>query len=456
MDRRYFWLLTLLSLPAYFGLLYVTPRTEWEWLLGLFGILFLLYAIQLHVLRLSSSKRIDKTAASLPIRDLLIAGVLVRIFAYAALPELTDDYFRFIWDGRLWHQGINPFAALPESYMQDSKQAEAMGLTQELFEGLNSPRFYTIYPPVLQAIFWLATAIFPKSIYGSVLVMKAFGLLAELASLYLLDRLLKRFQLPRHYLALYALNPLVVVELSGSLHFEALMIAFVLGSIYLLSSSQPQAWWQSALLFGLAVATKLLPLMFLPLMIRRLGWVKAIGYGAIAMGLTALMFLPIFDLETLTNLSQSIDLYFHRFEFNASLYYVIRWLGFEFYGRNVIKSVGTWLALAAMLSILIYVWLERKPSFHNLSNGMLWTSALYLLCATVVHPWYGTPLIAWATLGKYRWPILWSALLPLSYFTYRSLDYTEDLGLVALAYIPSILFLVYEVWKKGSSKAQTA
>lgn len=436
-----FWLLALLGLPAYYALLYGVARSDWPWVLGSFAWLFALYGGQWFILQ---KYDLSPRPASLDWPALVGWGLLLRLGAALALPELSDDYFRFIWDGRLWQAGINPFAALPTAYLADPARAAELGLTAELYAGLNSPEYYTIYPPVLQAIFWLATALFPHSIYGSVLVMKSFVLMGEAVSLGLLLKLLRRFELPTYFVALYALNPLVIVELCGNLHFEALSITFLLASLAALQLGNRPRWLASAGWFALAVATKLVPLMFLPLLIRRLGWGRAIAYGAAVMLLTGLMFAPIFDLPTLRNLAQSIDLYFHQFEFNASFYYLLRAIGYEIWGHNIIRLAGTWLALTALLSILAFALLERRPTLARLPPAMLWTYGLYLSLATVVHPWYATLLLAFATLSRWRWPVVFSALLPLSYFTYRSPAYLENLWLTALIYLVTWAVMLIE------------
>lgn len=444
-ERSIFWTLAVLSLPAYFMLLYGIERTAWPWVLGCFAWLFGVFWGQIWITNKGSRKTLG---APIPTRDLFLLGIAIRLFASFALPELSDDYFRFVWDGRLWNHGINPFGSLPAAYMQDPVSASQLGLTQELFTGLNSPEYYTIYPPVLQFIFWLATALFPQSIYGSVLVMKAFILLAEAFSLWLILKLLTRFSLPKWWLAFYALNPLVIVELTGNLHFEALMISFLLGSIWFLARKTTRGWWISVLLFALAVATKLIPLIFLPLLIKRLGWWKAIGYGAVVMGITMLLFLPILDPETVANLSQSIDLYFHRFEFNASLYYVVRWIGYEVYNRNIILTVGSWFALAALIGILLFALLERKPSIQKFPAGMMWTLGIYFLFATIVHPWYAVMLVAGCSLSRWRWPLVFATLVPLSYYTYRDTRYEENLYFTAIIYLATLGFMAWEFWQR--------
>lgn len=362
-------------------------------------------------------------------------AIAFRVIAWFALPELSDDYFRFVWDGRLWTHGENPFSQLPSAYA--ASEYAGLGLTQTLFDNLNSPDYHTIYPPVCQGIFYFSAWVFPDNIYASVLVMKSFFFFAELGSIWLIIDLLKHWKQDMYKVFLYALNPLIIVELCGNLHFECLMIFFLLLSIWLLVKIN---WQLSAIAFGLAVSSKLIPLMFLPLLIMRIGFWRAIAYGSIVMVVTILGFLPIFDIETFLHLLESVQLYFQNFEFNASIYYLTRAIGQWISGYNLIRYIGPALSMVTILGILWIAFRKKKPSIDSLPKVMLAALLLYLLLATTVHPWYIATLVALATFTTFRFPYIWSALLLVTYATYQTSAYTEHLWVVTIEY--AFLFLV--------------
>lgn len=377
-------------------------------------------------------------------------GIGLRLIAAPALPVLSDDYHRFLWDGQLLQQGVNPFTILPRDLAADPQQLQRLGLSPEWFAQLNSPDYFTIYPPLLQAIFWLAAG--TGSVLAGVLLMKAFVLLAELISLWLLDRLLRHLQRPRRWIAWYALNPLVIVELCGSLHFEALMITALLAGYWWLLRGQ---WHWSALALSAAILVKLLPLMLLPLLPRRIGWRPALRYGALVGALVMLGFWPLLSAEMLQGLQQSLQLYIDRFEFNAGIWYAVRYVGFEQRGWNIIREAGPWLSRIAAGLILLWALLERRPRPGNWAQGMLAAFTIYFLLSLIVHPWYICTLIALAPLTGQRFPVWWSLWLPATYWAYQFDPVQESMWLVGLEYVTLLVWILIEnigPWRDVVSK----
>ena len=67
--------------------------------------------------------------------------------------------------------------------------------------------------------------------------------------------------------AVYALNPLVIVEFSGSGHFDSAGICFMMLALYLCSEAQKALWSSAAL--ALSFLVKLFPLLLLPAILRK-------------------------------------------------------------------------------------------------------------------------------------------------------------------------------------------
>jgi hypothetical protein len=358
---------------------------------------------------------------------------------------LSDDYFRFIWDGRLFAHGYNPFDQIPSNLLS-TEIANKVGLDGNLYQGLNSPNYFTIYPPMLQFVFGLGAKIFPSSILGNIIVMRLFILGAEIGSIFLMKSLLKRFKLDTKNVLLYALNPLVIFELTGNIHFEAFMIFFILLALNLLFNKR---FILSAIIFGFAVCSKLLPLLFLPLLLRYLGWRKTILYSGIVIFTTIILFVPFIDSEFLNHIFSSTGLYFQKFEFNAGIFYLIRWVGYLVKGYDIIQIAAPILSILTFIIIMIVSLRKKNKNETNLIQNMLLGLTVYFMLATIVHPWYITTLVALSVFTKFRFPIAWSVLIMLSYFTYRSVPYQELQWAVAIEYLLLGIVILIDLRRKN-------
>lgn len=444
---RIFWLTG--SALLYLFLAYAVPRAHFYWLVGSLGILFAGYGWILFSFRRSAggppgwhptAQGKSAGAGRWPDEGLLFtAALFFRLLLLFAMPQLSDDVYRFVWDGRLLAHGYNPYLYLP-SQLLPTPIAAACGLGEHLFRQLNSPDYFTVYPPLNQAFFGLAAWLSPTGLLGNVVWLRVPIILAEAGSLWLMTRLLGQLRMNPNLALVYGLNPLVILELTGNLHFEAVMIFFTLLAAWLLLN---QRWMLSAGALALAVGTKLLPLLLLPLVVRRLGWKQGILYSALTGVLTAALFAPFASLELVRNIFSSINLYFQKFEFNASVYYVLRTIGYWVEGYNAIARIGFWLSITTTASLLWIAFQWRRPALAVQLVAML---TLYLAFSTTVHPWYVTTLVAASVFTPFRYPLVWSALIPLSYFTYHTQPYEENLwlttveyGLVLLIAIPDVI-----------------
>lgn len=380
----------------------------------------------------------------LPLGFYLVLAILARFILVFAFPQLSDDVYRFIWDGRLIVQGYNPFDHLPAYYLEAGH--EISGLGPELFDRLNSPEYFTIYPPVAQATFAAAAYLFPDSITGSAMVLKLFLLACECGTVLLLPTLLQHFKIAPQRSLIYALNPLIMVEVMGNLHYEGAMIFFFLLSFRLLLRGR---YFGGAITMALAIAAKLLPLLFLPFLIRRLGWIKSLRFFAVLGIALLLLFLPLTNGVFLQNFGSSLDLYFRKFEFNASVYYVARWIGFQLKGYNLIARIGPMLALGTFLGIMLMASLNKKRSWDSLPGLCLFAICLYLFFTTTVHPWYVALPLMLCTFTSWRFPVVWSGLAWLTYSNYSGPVYIEHLWVVALEYGLVLAFMVWEFRRRS-------
>jgi hypothetical protein len=247
------------------------------------------------------------------------------------------------------------------------------------------------------------------------------------------------------------------------------MLFFLVWALYKLHQQQ---WISAAILIGCSVSVKLIPLLFLPLFFQ---WfifqdnngrktknfegykelilsksslfkiAKLSLFYIIILTITILLFLPFYTPELIGNYSSSVSLWFKDFEFNASFYYIFREIGYLFSGYNEIAFIGKTTAVLTVLFLLYLTFLKRNKPFVQLITAMLFGLCFYYFTATTIHPWYlATPLIL-CVFTKYKFPVIWTLVIILTYQAYANNPWKENLWFVFIEYLIVFSFLIYEI-----------
>lgn len=431
-------LLALLSMAFYYTFAYHLDRTDFIKLLTLFAALFFL------CFKLIQFEKWN-------FKMLLIFGLIFRLIFLFVEPNLSQDFYRFIWDGELVGHFVNPYLEVPNDLIQQKDLLVANA--QELHEGMGklSARHFSNYPPLNQLIFAISTFFGGESILASIVAMRSFIILADIGILYFGQKLLRNLNQSPHLIFWYFLNPLVLIELTGNLHFEGVMLFFFVWSLYLLSAKK---WALAAMPYALSICIKLIPLLFLPLFLKYLGFKKSTVFYLIVGGVCVLLVLPFYSPDFLENYSQTVGLWFSNFEFNAGPYNVIKKIAIYYDEKpwEFIKSYGKITPYITIAIVLLFTFLKVDKNLKKLISSMLWVLTLYYLMSTTVHPWYLIFLLPLCIFGEFRYPILWSAMVVLSYYAYSQTDFKENLWLLAIEYISVFSFLIYEIFKGNRQK----
>jgi hypothetical protein len=189
-------------------------------------------------------------------RAMFVAAVVFRLIAVAAPPSLSDDVYRFVWDGRVQANGHHPYKFPPD----DPMRAELRDA--DVYPKINHPDIPTIYPPLAELLF-AALALAKLGVTG---FKVAFALL-DVGVILALLRLLRALGLPRERVVLYAWNPLAVLEIAGSGHMEPLGILLVVLAIAWITEGKAT---RAGVALGGAIQAKLLPLLLVPGFVRRM------------------------------------------------------------------------------------------------------------------------------------------------------------------------------------------
>jgi alpha-1,6-mannosyltransferase len=401
------------SVAGYGWIAYQFERTAFTELIGIAFILFMAFLLLIKV--------------QTDIFSWLWIAIFFRLIFLASEPTLSDDYYRFIWDGKLWHQNESAYSSIPE-HVGDSVKLE-IDSDGELLKNMNSSAYFSVYPPLHQAVFWLAA--FGKNTFQSIVILRLIVIAFDIALILMLIAILRKMQLPVKHAAIYALNPLVIIESTGNLHLEVIMMFFFVSGIWLLMLQKIRvsaAAMVASLLLKMTSAIYL-PILFLKLKVReRIWWAGTI---AVLVLITSYVLISV---DEVMRISQSLDLYFRRFEFNASIYYVTREIGTWITGYNAIHFIGPILSVLSACIILFFSFSNRLHDWQGVFIALCKIGLVYLLFSTTVHPWYVIPLVVLMIPAGVIFPLVWSFLIILSYSVYSSTEYNENFYIIALEY----------------------
>lgn len=317
-------------------------------------------------------------------RRLLLTAFLFAL-AFRVPPALApvgsdSDMVRYIWDGRVQRFGYSPYEVVPS----DPRVAHTH--TDET-EQMPSRRTMTPYPPGAQLFFRLVV-----SISSSTLLMKIALVVCDLLTIALLWRWLTVLQLPPWLALVYAWNPLVVLEVAHSGHIDALGALWTCASAYFLTRHR-RVLATVTLVF--AIATKLLPIVLLPLYWRRVRWTDA----ALAVVLGIGLYLP-FSSGWHLPLGAVPGVVAHV-RFNGPVFWTL--------ATATTPQVAAGFAVLAGLAVAVWA---RSRLHRSHPAAWAWPMAVSLLCAPVIYPWY----------LLYFTPFLWArSTLPLLVWTLTSL-----------------------------------
>lgn len=379
-------------------------------------------------------------------KSILWLGLLFRLVFIIALPWLSQDFYRFIWDGLLLQNDLNPYAFSPNELIEGDTLFNST-LKTTLYEGMGalSAQHYSNYPPLNQLGFLSTVNIFPQSLLGTVVVMRLLLILAEVGLFFIMKKILQHLNLPSSRLGWYFLNPLIILELTGNLHWEGVMLFFfALGWWFLLK--QQNGW--ATIAFAFSIATKLIPLLLLPLFVRFQSWKKTIWMAHLGSMCLLLLFVPFFKDIGMENYFATIQLWFKNFEFNGSIYYLIRWIGYQIKGYNIIRQWGEISPVIITGLVFIFAFFKPKKKAQEVFTAMLFLMTAYYLIASIVHPWYVISLVFLGLFTRYSFPLIWSMVIPISYITYADSNFQENYILITLEYTIVIIAMIYEIRKK--------
>jgi hypothetical protein len=362
-----------------------------------------------------------------------LAGLsLVLRFVFMPLhPIGSDDYYRYVWDGKVQAHGINPYKYAPADTALNILHSD------KLPRLINFPDMKSIYPPLTQIIFYLSYLIADESFTG----IKLFLLLSDLLTLWGILLVLKKLKLPYKNILLYALCSLPIFQFFIDAHLDGFGLPLFIFTIYFYLDNRKLL---SLIFLAASICVKPLGLILVPIFFfsekEFKSKIKVIIIPAL---FCILMYLPYFftgsPFQALINFTEN-------WTFNGIIFNIL---------DLIFRDNQRTRLICGIIFIIVYlpIILNRKDLITKIYLSIF----LLFIFSPVVHPWY----LNWlAVLLPFipRWSgLAYVSLISLTSFTILNYQlngiWKEYIPVLVLEYIPVLLLFGYElfgIWKKDS------
>jgi hypothetical protein len=408
-----------------------------SWLPGLSGItgmhLFLLQFLPLYFLYVLGVYLIFRKIRDLcGSRGLLIfifiAAVLFRICLIPTSPFLSSDIYRYVWEGRVQINGMNPY--------QHPPAAEELSFLRDkaIYPHINRKNHTTVYPAGAQIFFLMVHAVAGDSLYAFKSLLVVFDALTML----LLIGLMRNYGLEEIRFFIYAWNPLVIYEIAQGAHLEGLVGLLVVLTFYLFAIEKKTL---SVLTLALASIVKFYPALLLPVIVNRGERLKAFLTFFACFLIT---YLPYFRTAG-KNILGFLPIYFGKSDESFNL-------GLKHFLMLIFPELDyfflTELLLGIILIVAIAFFLKEKGKEEVVKYGYIMICLLLILMPASLHPWYVLWLLPFlAFYPAVAW-IVFSGGVAFSYLKYVSPTGLMPAWVIYLEYLPLFVLLLVDYFRR--------
>lgn len=375
------------------------------------------------IVSLAAAYLAAKTDVGISLRHVIFWCAVIRLLAVFGEPVYEDDYYRYLWDGRITAETGKPYEFAPSAYFDVDLESP----WEDILSNINHPTIRTVYGPVNQYVFAAAYLIDP----GKIWVLQVLFALFDLGVIVILSKLATLGPL-----VLYGFSPLIVKEFAMTAHPDIICVLALCAATL--------AWKRdrnvlAAAMLAIAVGSKLFAFLLVPLLLR-FNWR---GWAMFAATL-ALLHLPLADP---TGTAEALSAMAQFWVFNAPLYYLFASL----VGFQELKVL-----LVAGFAALCAVYFFRSQYHLHGSRNVPRADCLYfamLLAIPVFNPWYYVFVLAFAVIYPSVWAWLGSASLLFAYATGLQLDidglndYGQPVWSLVAAFAPIAAAMCFSFYK---------
>jgi len=357
---------------------------------------------------------------------LAAVGILLRISFISVNPVGSDDYYRYMWDGKVQSAGINPYLHTPNDPSLQKIHSEIIP------KFVNNPDMKTIYFPLSQWLFYSGYSLSGETIWGYKLLL----FISELITLLVLFLLIRKKKLPDKHILLYALCPLPIIQFSLDAHLDGFGLPLLILALFFYLDNKKIL---SLIFLGLSFSIKPVGLLFLPILFfyeKKLpDRIKIIFIPAIAF---SVQFIPyIFS----SNPFEAFFIYAKHWTFNGFVFGIVDF----FIQNNQTSRIICGILLVICLLPFIFNKLDLLQKYY-------YSVLLLLIFSPVVHPWYIVWLVVLLSIIPKWSGIFYVGLSSLTVFTVLSYQlnglWKEYPLVLIIEYIPVISIFIYELKKE--------
>ncbi|MCF8721973.1 DUF2029 domain-containing protein [Nitrospina gracilis] len=430
---------------------------------------------------------------------ILILGLLFRGAILPADQIQEDDIYRYLWDGKVFAHGVNPYkyspnevSRLKEFMIRDPASFEATYSPDQIreltrlyqlkwqsdkslvyMERINHPGVPTIYPPMAQYVFRLVHTLKPDSIAMMRLAFFVFDLMAVA----FIALTLRALGMNPNWCLVYYWCPLVIKETFNSTHLDIIGIAFLTGAIYFLVRAR---YYVAYFFLALSVLGKLYPAILLPLYLKRQlqsltergtsPWKACAAGAALFVGVVAVGYLPFVNIGR--DAFEGLETFTTYWQNNDSLFALVLWFYGSLLGLSSELPVGfsydlpSLLAkitvLVIVLAVLAYLFFRKARIGGDadracLSDQLIIMGLVFLL-SPVQNPWYLMWVVPYLCFFPWRSWLLLTGLVGLYYldfyFEYQDMKHLIP-WVVWIEFTPFYLAFAYEWWRRKQNVLTT-
>jgi len=393
----------------------------------------------------------DRTEDRRALLWVLLLGALFRVVLIPGVPDLSSDFYRYLWDGRVFHAGVSPYAFPPVAAALEPLRFD------DLHTHLNRPYALGYYPPLAQWVFRAVTAIRPD-VVGLKLAFITFEVLGVVALLLLLGG--AGLSLSRSLIYLW--NPLIVIELARGGHSDALMLPFLLLAVHFRRKDHMTL---AGAALGLAALARLYPIVLLAALMRRtrpgerglLGFEVRLPIACITM--MVIGYLPFAGIPGGPFDHAPAYIGSDWEEFNAgiriALRHVLAWVVSEedpwFYA-----VLSARILIACFLALCLRIALTREEEDASAPRAIALLGGWLLLATPSLEPWYAWGLVALAAMALSPAWIWFSGAAGLSYLKFVVAESLVPTWVLFVEFVPVLALLAWEAGREPAARPAAA